>query len=138
MHFPAYFEIICNGKMTAELQTFEQSERLPKSRVFNTHWRSKNSLFTTQISPANKNHAKVTVLLAYHFKLLEAISLGILHRLCCVYFFVSKKPLKVLFFSALQLAQCPTDIFLDMKDKVLTCNGYMHKFTTFEPKEKLA
>ena len=70
---------------------FQQSERLPKSRVFNTHWRSKNSLFTTQISPANENHAKVTVLLAYHFKLLEPISLGILHRLCCVYFFVSKK-----------------------------------------------
>ena len=22
VHFPAYFEIICNGKMTAELQTF--------------------------------------------------------------------------------------------------------------------
>lgn len=22
MYFPAYFEIICNGKMTAELQTF--------------------------------------------------------------------------------------------------------------------
>ena len=49
-----------------------------------------------------------------------------------------KKTPESSFFSALQLAQCPIDIFLDMKDKVLTCNGYMHKFTTFEPKEKLA
>lgn len=91
-----------------------------------------------QISPANENPAKVTVLLAYHYKLLGAISLGILHRLCCVYFFVQKTSWKFFFFPALQLAQCPIDIFLDMKDKVLKCNGYMHKFTTFEPKEKLA